>query len=243
MPTDFDSYPNNKDGAGQRPPRRTVIPFSSGRRGRYDWPPIDARKAEPAVTWPGFWHGRLASTGAKFILVIAFLGILYIGLHHGKSSATAPRPDQPLRSALTAQSPSAVPSPAKPSPIPAVVAPPSEASLPGRSANAASSPRGVVAGHYQAVKYEATHKKAFGGCTGQLELTSSRLHFKCSHEADLDIPVSFIASAHKDGVVLASGEKYHFVIANHTKGQAEMIFNSWLNRVRQSEPASRESSF
>ena len=93
------------------------------------------------------------------------------------------------------------------------------------------------------MKYEATHKKALGGCTGQLELTSARLHFRCSHEADLDIPVSSIAGAHKDGVVLASGEKYHFVIANHTKGQVEMIFNLWLNRVRQFEPASRESSF
>ncbi len=242
MPTDFDSYPNNKAGTGHRPPKRTVIPFASGRRGIDDWPPIDARK-ESAVPWPGFWHRRLAGAGPKFVLGIALLVILYAALHHKKSNVTTLQPDQPLRSAPTAQLAAAVPSPAKPSPIPAAVAPPSEASLPGRSANAVSTPRGVVAGHYHAVKYEATHKKAFGGCTGQLELTSSRLHFKCSHEADLDIPVSFIASAHKDGVVLASGEKYHFVIANHTKGQAEMIFNSWLNRVRQSEPASRESSF
>jgi hypothetical protein len=93
------------------------------------------------------------------------------------------------------------------------------------------------------MKYEATHKKVLGGCTGQLELTSARLHFRCAHEADLDIPVTSIARTHKDGVVLASGARYHFVIANHTKGQVEMIFNSWLNRVRQSEPASRESSY
>jgi hypothetical protein len=93
------------------------------------------------------------------------------------------------------------------------------------------------------MKYEATHKKALGGCTGQLELTIAGLHFRCAHEADLDIPVTWIASTHKDGVVLASGEKYHFLIANHTKGQVEMIFNLWLNRIRQSEPASRELSF
>jgi hypothetical protein len=104
-------------------------------------------------------------------------------------------------------------------------------------------PPGLPGGHYQAMKYEATHKKALGGCTGQLELTSTRLHFRCSHETDLDIPVNSIAGAHKDGVVLASGEKYHFVIANHTKDQVEMIFNLWLNRVRPFEPANRASSF
>ena len=93
------------------------------------------------------------------------------------------------------------------------------------------------------MKYEATHKKAFGGCAGQLELTSAKLHFKCPHEADLDIPVRSIASTHKDGVVLESGVKYHFLIANHTKGQVETIFNLWLNRVRQLDSASRESSF
>jgi hypothetical protein len=243
VPTDFGSYPNSKDGTGQRPPKRTVIPIASGRRGLDEWPPIDAVKARSAVTWPGFWHGRLAGAGPKFVLVIVFLGTLYAGLHHKKSYVTTPQPDQPLRADPTTQSSSAVPSAAKPSPIPAAVAPQSEASVPGRSAKAASSPRGVLAGQYHAVKYEATHKKAFGGCTGQLELTSSKLHFKCSHEADLDIPVTSIASAHKDGVVLASGEKYHFVIANHTKGQAEMIFNLWLNRVRQFEPAGRQSSF
>jgi hypothetical protein len=93
------------------------------------------------------------------------------------------------------------------------------------------------------MKYEATRKKAFGGCTGQLELTSAALHFRCSHQADLDIPVNSIAGTHKDGVVLESGEKYHFLIANHSKGQVEMIFNLWLNRVRQVRQASRESSF
>jgi hypothetical protein len=102
---------------------------------------------------------------------------------------------------------------------------------------------GFPAVHYRSTKYEATHKKTFGECTGVLELTSARLHFRCSHKAELDIPVSSIAGTHKDGVVLESGEKYHFVIANHTKGQTEMIFNLWLNRVRQFEAQSEESSF
>jgi hypothetical protein len=55
--------------------------------------------------------------------------------------------------------------------------------------------------------------------------------------------VGSIAKIHKDGVVLESGEKYHFLIANQTTGQVEMIFNLWLNRVRQSHSASQKSSF
>jgi hypothetical protein len=94
------------------------------------------------------------------------------------------------------------------------------------------------------MRYEATHKKLFGGCTGKLELTSARLRFSCSNQADLIFPVDAIAKAHKDGVVLKSGEKYHFLIANHTKGQVEAIFTLWLNSVQQFQPpSSRESSF
>jgi hypothetical protein len=92
------------------------------------------------------------------------------------------------------------------------------------------------------MRYEATRKKVFGGCTGQLELTGSRLHFRCPNQADLIFPVAAIAKAHKDGVVLKSGEKYHFIIANHTKGQVEAIFISWLNRVQQFPRPSRVSS-
>ena len=115
--------------------------------------------------------------------------------------------------------------------------------MPKQTPNAMSNLPGSSALHYHPVRYEATHKKAFGGCTGQLELTSDGLHFKCANQADLNIPVGSIAKVHKDGVVLESGEKYHFLIANHTKGQVETIFNLWLNRVRQSHQASRESSF
>jgi hypothetical protein len=92
------------------------------------------------------------------------------------------------------------------------------------------------------MRYEATRKKVFGGCTGQLELTGSRLDFRCPNQADLIFPVAAIAKAHKDGVVLKSGEKYHFIIANHTKGQVEAIFISWLNRVQRFPQPSRVSS-
>jgi hypothetical protein len=113
----------------------------------------------------------------------------------------------------------------------------------GQTPNAASNQPGFPVLHYHPLKYAATHKKAFGGCTGQLELTSVNLHFRCPNQADLDIPVSSIASAHKDGVVLESGEKYHFLIANHTKGQVEVIFNLWLNSARQFHQPSQKSSF
>ena len=97
---------------------------------------------------------------------------------------------------------------------------------------------------YTPVRFEATHKKMFGGCTGQLELTSARLHFSCPNQADLNFPIDAIAKAHKDGVVLKTGEKYHFVIANHSKDQVEAIFLSWVNRVQQfPQQASRTSSF
>ena len=106
--------------------------------------------------------------------------------------------------------------------------------MPEKASNVVSNLPGSSALHYYPMRYEATHKKAFGGCTGQLELTKARLQFRCPNEADLNIPVGSITKVHKDGVVLASGEKYHFLIANHTKGQVEAIFTLWLNSVQRS---------
>jgi hypothetical protein len=97
--------------------------------------------------------------------------------------------------------------------------------------------------HDYPIRYEATHKKALGGCAGQLELTKSALHFSCPHEAVLDIPVSFIAGTDKDGVLLASGEKYHFLVANFTKSQVELLFYQWLTKARQFHEATRQTSF
>ena len=82
------------------------------------------------------------------------------------------------------------------------------------------------------MKYEATHKKMFGGCTGELELTGSGLRFNCPHGNGLNLPVGSIAKAHKDGIELKSGEKYHFTIENRTKEQVEAIFLSWVNTVQ-----------
>lgn len=244
MEGDFDLHSNHKAGSGEATPRRAVIPFEAGRRGIHDFQPIDSAKAESAVSWPGFWPRSLAGAGPLFLLGIAVLCAFFLGLHSKKSTATNLKPEQQLQSLPTSEPSSTVRPPAKPSPtVPAVTARSEGSITPERPARPVASLPGFKAEHYHPTKYEATHKKAFGGCTGQLELTSSALHFRCSHQAELNIPVSSIARIHKDGVVLESGEKYHFLIANQTTGQVEMIFNLWLNKVRQSHSASQKSSF
>jgi hypothetical protein len=240
----FDLHSNGKSGSGERPARRGVIPFESGRRGINDFRPIESAKAESAASWPGFWPRSLAGGGPLILLGITLICAFYLGLNVKKSTATKLKPEQQLQPHPTSEPSSAVRPPAKPSPTAPAVTARSEGSItPERPANPVASLPGFKAGHYHPTKYEATHKKAFGGCTGQLELTSSALHFRCSHQAELNIPVSSIARIHKDGVVLESGEKYHFLIANQTTGQVEMIFNLWLNRVRESHSASQKSSF
>jgi hypothetical protein len=241
---DFDVHPKEKAEGGQRAPRRAAIPIDSGRPRINDGQPTDSDKAASGISWPGFWPRSFSGAGPVLLLGIALLCTLYPGLHKKNSTAANPKPEEQLRSDPTSQPSSTVQPIAKPSPIHEAVTAQSEGSImPEQPSNAVSSLPGSPAAHYRPIKYEATHKKAFGGCTGQLELTSAALHFRCPHQDDLDIPVSSIASTHKDGVVLESGEKYHFVIANHTKGQVEMIFTLWLNRVRQSQQASGESSF
>lgn len=235
MARDFDLHPNDKAGNGERPPRQAVIPFEVGRRGRNDFQPIDSARAESEVAWPGFWPRSLAGAVPVFLLGIALLCTLYPNQNNRTSTATNLKPEDQLRADPTSQPSSPVRPLAKPSSIPPVVT--------QQPSHAVSGSSGFTPLRDHPIKYEATHKKAFGGCTGQLELTSAALHFRCSHHADLDIPVTSIAGTHQDGVVLESGEKYHFLIANRSKGQVEMIFNLWLNRARQFHQASRQSSF
>jgi hypothetical protein len=238
---DFDLYSIDKAKSGQRPPRRDAIPFDSGRRGRHDVRPIDSDKAESGVSWPGFWPRSLTGAAPIILLGILVICTLNPSLKDKKSTAANPKSDAQLRSGPTSQPPSPVPSLSETSPIPPAVAARAEGSImPKQTPSAVSNLPGSSALHYHPVRYEATHKKAFGGCTGQLELTSGGLHFRCANQADLNIPVGSIARAHKDGVVLESGEKYHFLIANHTKDQVEAIFILWLNRVHQSQQPSRD---
>ncbi len=235
MAKNFELHPNDKCKSGQRPPSRDVIPFDSGRRGRNESRPINSDKAESEVSWPGFWPRNLASAGPIFLIGIALLCGLYTVINYKKSTAASLKSDEQLRSVPASQSSSPVQALAKPSPNPpAVIARAESSILPEHSPDAVLNSPGSSAPHYRPMRYEATHKKVFGSCTGQLELTSVRLHFKCANEVDLNIPVGSIARAHKDGVVLASGVKYHFLIANRTKGQVEAIFTLWLNRVQRS---------
>jgi hypothetical protein len=241
---DFDSYSNDKGESGPRPPRRDVIPFESGRRARNDFRPIDSDKPESQVSWPGIWPRSLAGAGPIFLLGIAILCGLYTAITYKKLTAVSLTSEEQLRPRPTSQPSLPAQTLSKPSPNPPAVTARAEGPImPGKAPNAVPNLPGFSARHYRPMRYEATHKKVFGSCSGQLELTSASLHFRCPNEADLNIPVGSIAKAHKDGVVLASGERYHFVIANHTKGQVEAIFILWLNRVQRSQQLSRESSF
>ena len=241
MARDFGVHSDDQGKNGQRPPRRDVIPFDSGRAGRNDFRPIDADKAESEVSWPGFWPRSLAGAGPIFLVGIAILCGLYTGITYKKSTAAGQTSEEQLRPSPTTQPSSPAQPLPKPSPNPPIVTARAEGSImPEQAPNAVSNLPGASALHYHPMRYEATHKKAFGDCAGQLELTSARLHFRCPNEADLNIPVDSIVKAHKDGVVLASGEKYHFLIANHTKGQVEAIFALWLNSVHRSQQTRRE---
>jgi len=235
-------HSNDKGKSGQRPRGRDAIPFDSGRRGRTGARLMDSGKEKAVVSGPGFWPKSLAGTGPIFLLGIAVLLGLCSILNYKKSTAASRKSDEQLRLGTTSQPSSPVRPLSDPSAIAPAVTARREGSMNKQTPNAGPSLSGFSALHYP-MRYEAVHKKAFGDCTGELELTSVGLHFKCSNQADLNIPVGLIASAHKDGVVLGSGEKYHFLIVNHTKAQAEAIFILWLYRVQHFQQPSRQSSF
>jgi hypothetical protein len=209
-------------------------------------------KGRRGNSWPVSTAHTSLNAGAAFLLVIGVLCGLY--LSGSDKSATASRPDRQLSPGPTAQQsmpvrmvqPSTPLRPlAKPSPIVPTNKVTPDLSIAARQAAPNTVPilTATPATRFLPTRFEATHKKVFGGCTGQLELTAARLHFRCPNQPDLNFPVDEIAKAHKDGVVLKSGEKYHFIIANHTKDQAEAIFGSWLSRVQQSAQAGRVAAF
>jgi len=182
------------------------------------------------------------SAGAAFLLVIGVLCGLYLGgsedtpSSHRQPGGTPQNGSAPQASSGS-QLAAAVLHPAKPSPIVTM-----DQAQRGTAGMSAVTPRMTApVPRYVPTRFEATHKKMFRGCSGQLELTASRLHFSCRQD-DLDLPVGAIAKAHKNGVELKSGEKYHFTIANHSKDQVEAIFISWLSRV-QSAPPERAAAF
>jgi hypothetical protein len=177
---------------------------------------------------------------ARLLLVIGVVCGLLIH-ESGKQSAVASPEKKEQLQTQTARQPA--PTLLKPTPIVPAATARNERSMVSKQAPGAVPHPASPATHYAPMRYEATRKKMFGGCTGQLELTGSTLVFRCPDQADLIFPVAAIARAHKDGIVLKSGEKYHFLIANHTRGQVEAIFIAWLNRVQQFSQASQVSSF
>jgi hypothetical protein len=239
---DFDLNSNNKGKNGQRPARRDVIPFERVRRDIDDFLPIVSTKPETRAS--RFWPRSLAGAGPIILLGIAILCGLYTAVKYKRSSTASLKSEKQLQPGPTSQPSSPVQPLSKPSPNSPASTERAEGSImPEKAQKAVSNLGGLLVSHYHPMRYEATHKKVIGGCTGELELTSAGLHFRCPSEADLNIPVDSILKAHKDGVVLESGEKYHFLIANHTKSQVEAIFIRWLSRVQQFQQQSRKSSF
>ena len=86
---------------------------------------------------------------------------------------------------------------------------------------------------YAPLFYNARHDKAFGGCSGQLILSSTGLQFNCpgNSEASLQIAISEISGIDENGVRLASGKKLHFSISGMTKPNEQALFTDWFSRL------------
>ena len=234
----FDLHSFRKSKQGQPASKSDRSSSDSGTMGRDNVRPIDFAKEFRGDTWPRSSSRMYVNAWAGLLLAVGVLCGLYLGRSDKKSTAGSPKPDAQVQAGSQASS-QAQPLP-KPSPVvPAARVRVESGVAPGVSPD--SVPRATTSPvpRYIPVKYEATHKKVFGGCTGQLELTSARLHFSCPKQGDLDFPVARIAKAHKDGIELKSGEKYHFTIENRTKEQVEAIFLSWVNTVQPLTQASR----
>jgi hypothetical protein len=192
---------------------------------------------------PGSSSGSSINTGAILLMVIGISCGLYLSVNGKKSAVANPKRDEQLQT-RTAPPPSQPGRPlSKPSSVIAADTARVEGSIMAqRTPDSVPRSQASLAPRYSPMRYEATRKKVFGGCTGQLQLTRSELYFRCPNQVELIFPVAAIAKAHKDGVVLKSGEKYHFTIANHTREQVEAIFISWLDRVQQSPQPGRVST-
>jgi hypothetical protein len=164
---DFDLHSNDKSKNGQHPPNRDPIPFDSKRRDRNNVRPIDSAKGEFEDSWPRSWPGSSAGAGtAVFLLGIAILSALYPNGNDKKSPAESSKSNEQLRSGPASQPSSPVNSPLKPSPtIPADTARPKSSIMPGQGPNAVSNLPGFSARHYSPMRYEATQKAVFRGCS------------------------------------------------------------------------------
>jgi hypothetical protein len=209
-------------------------PLDLGRIGKKYFLPANGPRRVSGGSRPGPRLQISIDAGSTLLLVVAVAWMLYLGGNYKKAAVANRAQDQPLQTRATPQVSQPSPPVSMPSPVNPVDAARIDASsMPKQTPSVVPHSAALKTPRYPAMRYEATRKKVFGGCTGELELTGSRLQFRCPDQADLIFPVDAIAKAHKDGVVLKSGEKYHFTIANYTRGQVEEIFVSWLNSVQQ----------
>jgi hypothetical protein len=205
--------------------------FSPLRGGTFQ--PIDLPKRVPGDSrQKSSLRASVSAVGSLLPLIAIVWGLYLTGIGR-KPGDTNPKRDERMTTSATSQPSQPGPTISSPSPIISVRTPGADNSIePKQIPYAFAHAPAPSAPHYPAIRYEATRKKMFGSCTGQLELTNSRLRFRCPDKTDLIFPVDAIAKANKNGVVLKSGQKYHFMIANHTRGQVEAIFVSWLNKVQ-----------
>lgn len=217
---------------------------NSGQVGRNHFLLINMPKELVVRSWQGSSSRISINAGARLLLVISALCGLYLVANGRKSAVANPKRDEQFQTGATPPPSQAAPPLSKPSPIiPADTARVEGSVVRKQTPDAVPHSAVSLASRYPPLRFEATRKKVFGGCTGQLELTGSGLRFRCPNQIELMFPVAAIAKAHKDGVVLKSGEKYHFMIANHTRGQVEAIFISWLDRVQHFPQPGRVSLF
>ncbi|WP_348264049.1 hypothetical protein P8935_05825 [Telmatobacter sp. DSM 110680] len=145
---------------------------------------------------------------------------------------TVPAPRSPLPNVPNQQTANAAPTPspqgAAPNTATTIVAP---APIPGSTPVA---PVTAARPAYAPLSYNARHDKAFGGCSGQLILSSTGLQFNCPSDshAGMQVAISEISAVDENGVRLASGKKLHFSIEGMSKPNAQAIFTDWFNRLR-----------
>ena len=144
---------------------------------------------------------------------------------------TAPAPRSPLPNVSNQQTANSTPTPSAqgvPSPGTTTVAP---ALIPGQAFPSAAVPAARPA--YAPLSYNARHDKAFGGCSGQLILSSTGLQFTCPSDthAGMQVPISEISAVDENGIRLTSGKKLHFSIDGMSKPNAQALFTDWFNRL------------
>ena len=142
----------------------------------------------------------------------------------------APALLRPLPNSSSLQPANAAPIPSTqsaPSPATTAVAP---ALIPGPAAPPAAS---AARPAYAPLSYNARHDKAFGGCSGQLVLSSTGLQFNCPSDAhaSMQVAISEISAVDENGVRLTSGKKLHFSIAGMSKPNAQALFTDLFNRL------------